>query len=543
MRKTLMAGVFATLAGLPFTGTAQMAPGGITLMPLGTYSTNLFDAGGAEIPAYDPLTQRVFVVNLEDRAVDVLDISNPASPTKIGAIDLSVLGEAANSVAVSNGRLAVAIEAEDKQAPGVLALYDTQSLALLDSITVGALPDMVTFSPDGRYIVVANEGEPNDDYSVDPEGSVSIATYSKFFGLKVRHARFNRFNNTALRDALIASGVRIFGPNATVAQDLEPEYIAVSADSRRAWVTLQENNAVAEVDLYTARVRAIRPLGDKDLSIDGNGLDTNDKDEAIDIHTVPVHGLFLPDSIAAFQATASETVTNGHVGSDSSSQTFLITANEGDSRDYDTFSEEARVKDLDLDPVAFPDAEALQENDSIGRLQVSTVSGDIDGDGDYDALYSFGARSFTIWTSTGERIYDSGDALEQITAGVLPDFFNAGNDNNEIDNRSDNKGPEPEGLALGEIDGRTYAFIGLERIGGVMIYDISNPYAPQFVDYVNNRNFEADPEEDLAAAGDLGPEGLDFVPASESPNGQPLLIVANEISGTTTVYAVGTHVQ
>lgn len=528
MRKTLIAGVLAALAGIPLTATAQS--GAPTLTVLGTYATNLFDAGGAEIPAYDPQTQRVFVVNGEDRAVDVLDISNPASPTKVGAIDVSVYGQAANSVAVKNGLVAAAIEAEDKTQPGVVVFFDTASLAERGQASVGALPDMVTFSPDGRYCVVANEGEPNDDYSVDPEGSVSIVRMRTPRSnlplsngspvIDVRTATFTHYNSQ--RDLLISQGVRIFGPNATVAQDLEPEYIAFSADSRKAYVTLQENNAIAEILLPTHRVKSIRALGTKDHSLAGNGFDASDKDDAINIANWPVQGYFLPDSIVSFQ---------------SAGQTFLITANEGDAREYDGFEEESRIKDLTLDPTVFPDAATLQEDENLGRLAVTTTAGDTDGDGDFDQLYSFGARSFTIWTPDGQRVFDSGDQIEQITASILPDNFNADNDDSDFDSRSDAKGPEPEGLAVGEIDGHTYAFVGLERVGGVMIYDVSNPHSPVYVDYVNNRNFSADPE--TAEAGDLGPEGLHFVPASKSPNGQPLLIVANEISGTTTVYAVG----
>jgi hypothetical protein len=231
--------------------------------------------------------------------------------------------------------------------------------------------------------------------------------------------------------------------------------------------------------------------------------------------------MYQPDAIAAFE---------------SNRETFLITANEGDAREYAGFAEEVRVSSLNLDATAFPVSSFLKNNANLGRLNVTRATGDSDGDGDFDALYAFGARSFSIWTASGEQIYDSGDELEQITARVYPSFFNASNSNNTRDDRSDNKGPEPEGVAVGEIGGRNYAFIGLERIGGVMVYDVTNPFLPRFVQYVNNRNFSA--PTNTAAAGDLGPEGVLFIPANESPNGGPLLVVANEVSGTTTVYEI-----
>jgi hypothetical protein len=280
------------------------------------------------------------------------------------------------------------------------------------------------------------------------------------------------------------------------------------------------------VDIATAKVLEILPLGVKDFSLAGNGLDASDRDSAISITNWPVLGFYMPDALARFEAGG----TN-----------YLVTANEGDARDYDAFSEEARVSRLLLDLTAFPNATNLQKNAQIGRLTVTTANGDTDGDGDYDKLYTFGGRSFSIWRVEANgsltQVFDSGDALEQITADAFPDYFNSTNDENDtFDNRSDNKGPEPEGVTVGEIQGVTYAFIGLERIGGIVIYDLTNPLAPEFVTYVNNRDFSGDAE--AGTAGDLGPEGLVFIPASESPNGEPLLVVANEVSGSTTIYQI-----
>lgn len=517
-----------TLAlGLAFTATAHASSPTLSLQMIGQHQTGVFDEGAAEIVTYDARTQRLFKVNADAATVEVLDIADPAHPTLVATIDASALGGSANSVAVHKGLVAVAIEADDKQAPGLVAFYDAENLALIHSVTVGALPDMLTFTPNGRYVLVANEGEPNDDYTVDPEGSVSVIDLRH--GVKqarVRTAGFAAFNG--MEDALRAKGVRIFGPGASAAQDLEPEYITISGDSRFAWVTLQEANALAVIDIDQAKVVDIKPLGTKDHSLPGNALDASNKDGGIHIAPWPIKGMYMPDAIASYRFGG---------------RTYLVTANEGDSRDYDGYSEEARVKDLTLDPAAFPDAASLQEDENLGRLLTTTANGDTDADGDVDDIHSYGARSFSIWTARGERVYDSGADFEIVTASRLPGAFNSNNDDNDsFDSRSDDKGPEPEGVALGHIKGRTYAFVGLERVGGIMVYDVTNPQQVRFVDYVNNRNFGVDaqlPDDTVnPVAGDLGPEGLTFIAAHESPNGKPLLVVGNEVSGTTTVFQI-----
>jgi 2',3'-cyclic-nucleotide 2'-phosphodiesterase / 3'-nucleotidase / 5'-nucleotidase len=339
----------------------------------------------------------------------------------------------------------------------------------------------------------------------------------------------------AFNDVPLDPRIRIFGPNATVAQDLEPEYITVSHDSKTAWVTLQENNAIAKLDIEQGIFTKLFALGFKNYQRPGRGLDANDRDNVINIANWPVKGMYQPDGIASYRYRG---------------ETFLVTANEGDARDYDEFSEEARVSALNLDPSAFPEAAMLKQDAKLGRLTVTTATGDKNNDGLFEELYVFGARSFSIWDEHGKLVFDSGDDFEKIIAKRFPDFFNSDNGANNFDNRSDNKGPEPEDVTLVRISGRVYAFIGLERIGGIMVYNITNPYDVSFVDYFNSRDFtvlvcdELDDDDceqgsvPNPAVGDLGPEILHFIAAHDSPNGRPLLAVSHEISGTTTLYEI-----
>jgi len=500
----------------------------VSLEVLGVHQTGVFDEGAAEIVAHDAFNQRIFKVNADAATVEVLDLADPANPVLFDTIDVSALGGGVNSVAVKFGLVAVAVEAEVKQDNGLVAFYSASDLSLRGVVEVGALPDMVAFTPNGRYVLVANEGEPNDDYTVDPEGSVSIIDLRRGIDrAKVKTADFSRF--IGQEESLHEQGVRIYGPGANAAQDLEPEYITVSKNSRHAWVSMQEANAMALVDIKKAKIIKLMPFGTKDHSLPGNELDASNKDDAINIANWPLKGMYMPDSIASYRAK--------------DGRTYIVTANEGDSRDYDGYSEEDRVKDLVLDSEMFPEAAFLQQDENLGRIKTTTANGDIDGDGDFDEIYSYGARSFSIWTTYGEQVYDSGADFELITADMIPTDFNSTNDENDsFDNRSDDKGPEPEGLAVGKILGQTFAFIGLERVGGIMVYNITNPKNVSFVDYLNNRDFsvEAQLEDDSTnpLVGDLAPEGLVFIPAWKSPNKKPLLVVGNEVSGTTTVFQV-----
>jgi DNA-binding beta-propeller fold protein YncE len=509
----------------------EPTPVALSLASLGSYEGGA--VGAAEITAYDSKTRRLFVVNGAAGTVDVLDMADPTKPTKVSTISVAAIGDGVNSVAVYDGLVALAIQANPKTSAGKVAFVDAASLAILNTVTVGALPDMLTFTPDGTKVLVANEGEPNSyglADSVDPEGSISIISFNRGGPPTVATADFKAWIGKEAE--LRAAGVRIFGPNANAAQDLEPEFITVSPDGTTAWVTLQENNAIATVDIATAKVTAVSALGTKDHSMANMGMDVSDEDggtntnsgtPAIKIVQPKVKGLYLPDGIASY-------TTGG--------KTYLITANEGDARaDWPGFNEETRVRahcTNGLDPSVFPDAANLILDSNLGRLRITAApNGGQAGKnaaGQCNELYSFGARSFSIWDTSIKRVYDSGDQMEQATKALSNVNFNASHDSNTLDTRSPSKGPEPETVVTATFGSKVFAFVALERVGGVMVYDVSTPTAPTFVTYFNATR--------TGTTGDLGPEGLFFIPAVSSPNGKPLLVVGNEISGTTRVLQI-----
>ncbi len=523
----------AAIVDEPVTYSADSAR--LTLSPVGSFDTGVFDESAAEIVAFHD--DRLFVVNALAGAVDVLDASDPSAPTLLFSLTSEGI---ANSVAIRDDGLGlIALEAETKTDAGRLVFFDAEAdaaQAILGSVTVGALPDMVAISPNGTTAVVANEGEPNDDYTVDPEGSVSVVALPRKVKAAtqaaVRTADFHAFEADGATP--VDPTVRVFagidGDTNPVSRSLEPEYATI--DGRVAYVTLQEANALAVVDLRSASITEVRPLGFKDHSIAGSGIDPSDRDprdaSTIDIRTFDgLKGMYQPDAIAAYSS-------RGH--------SYLVTANEGDAREWGDYVEGARVKDLEV--CATSPLASLTGDEQLGRLTVTTENGFDVANGCYDELYAFGARSFSIWSTTGERVFDSGDGLETITAAAVPEFFNSNHSETNREGRSDDKGPEPEGLAIGKIRGSTYAFVGLERIGGIAVYDITSPEHSEFVTYVNNRDFSVsvegadDQAASLAAAGDLGPEGVTFIPARESPTGSPMLAVGNEVSGTTTLFAI-----
>ncbi|WP_340680207.1 choice-of-anchor I family protein [Paraglaciecola sp.] len=559
----------------------QNASSGVRLELVGRAQLNPNDpVGAAEIVQFHAVSKMIYAINsaATQPTIEMIDastitdqaLSNPltadtlsASPLVLPTSTNNVALAGPTSVAVKGDWMAVAVPAIAKASNGYVLFYnglDAANPVFVKAVEVGNLPDMVTFSPDGNKVLTANEGEPSGDYGIDPEGSISVITFTDGAPADASvMISFTTFNDKQAE--LVAQGMHFPNPagrtingkliTTTVAQDLEPEYITIVGDM--AYVTLQENNGIAMLNLTDNSV-TIKGLGFKDWS--QYQLDGMEDGKVSFEQYQDVYGLYMPDTIASFSWKGAG---------------FILTANEGDAREYffDTlnangeqdkdlcaaaggqdfdkddgclsFSEEIQARDLsylpgsNLDIIAGGDPKKSDFSaNPLGRLTVTSVLGDNNGDGVYEAIYAYGARSFTIWDSNGLAVFDSGDDFERITASIHGKAFNNNNDENAGDDRSANKGPEPEALTVGKVGDRTYAFIGLERMGGIFAYDITNPYDAKFVDYVINRDLN----EGGDLIGDNGPEGMVFVTAQDSPSGVPLVIIGNEVSGTVAVWQV-----
>ncbi|MBU1310123.1 MAG: choice-of-anchor I family protein [Gammaproteobacteria bacterium] len=579
----------------PTGGTGQTGqpgknlPRDLSIEVVGRFNTGIYGKAAAEIVQFHKSSNSAFAINAAENRIEVISLANlPVAAVGNGITDDSLssvpflfpasvnvkdsngndvsvaLGEA-NSIAIYGDMLAIAVAAAQKTDNGAVLFYSlnaTGSGTFVKAVAAGALPDMVIFTPDGTKVLVANEGEPDTDYNADPEGSISVISITAGVPADVAQSinlttdmhfssdllsASDYDTDTKRRNLLQTAGVKFAGPaGTTVAQDLEPEYITVAADSKTAWVSLQEANAIGIIDL-TAMTIEVKALGMKDW---GQFLmDYSNEDEVASFRKLPnVYGLYQPDSIASYQ-------WNG--------ATFIVSANEGDSRDWDAYSEDIRAADIidpdELNKTFSTELQALYDatggDDGLGRLKVTAALVDPDNDGVVEKLYAYGARSFSIWDQNVNIVYDSGDDFGRISAAILGNNFNSAHTENKGDNRSDDKGGEPEAIDVGSIEGRTYAFIAQERSGDLFVYDVTNPFQTSFVSHYINRDFDAEFELDdeladpcdssegmdcteVPLAGDLGPESIKFVPASDSPNGNPLLIIGNEVSGSVTVYQV-----
>lgn len=554
---TIFFGAHPTLAAPPTATTT------LDLIPLGTYN-GLGGLAASEIVAFDSASKQLFINNGALNRIDIVDIENPATPTLVRSVDMTVYGRGVQSVTVGDGIVAAAVDVapvvsgdgRQTASNGLIVLMNTAG-RVLRTVGVGNLPDHVSFTPDKKTILVAGEGEPicslengsttaleaKDPALVsDAKGTVSLIDVSNgATSATVTTLDFSAFNKTDL----LAENVRVFFPGSTAAQDLEPEYITTNAAGTRAYVTLQEANAIAIVDLVNKTILDVAPLGYKDWGAAGLLIDTSDKDNQaltgvsknLQSYTgVALKGMYMPDTITSMQKGG---------------ETYLLMANEGDDRDYTCFTEKFRLGDNSLATnwSTGTVSPLLNTNAKLARLNTTNA---FPTKAAFDAIYTYGGRSFSIRNASGELIWDSGSEIEEIVARDYPLAFNSDTDSglatsqlmvagqaSRIDTRSDDKGAEPEALAVGTIGTQTFAFVGLERMGGIMVYDVSNPAAPSFIRYKNAAL------EGLAATNnttpgsyDVSPEGMVFVPAAASPNGKPMLIVANELSGTTTMYEV-----
>lgn len=494
----------------------------IELNYIGSFDPSGSNTSTCEIVAYDATSQRLFATSAIAGFLDIINFTNPTTPTIVNSIDLNSYG-GITSVAVKNGYLAVASPNTDETLNGSVVFFDTNG-TFIKQVTVGALPDMITFSPDGTKVITANEGQPNASYSIDPEGSVSVIDISggipSLSQSNVTTLLFTAYN---LQEAtLMASGIRKLKSSSTLSQDLEPEYVTVSPDSQKAWVTIQENNAMAEINLTTTSISDIWALGTKDVSLVGNGFDISDNNGQVLIANWPIKAFYNPDGVANYSVGGT---------------TYLVTANEGDEREYTGLNERTTVgaSAYTLDSSIYPNASVLKQSYNMGRFRVTNLNGNTDADPQFETINSVGTRSFSIFNAaTKQLVSDSGDDFEMYTAANLPTIFNADHSDNVTKGRSRAKGPEPEGVTLAQIGAETFAFISLERIGGVMVYNVTDPNNPVFVDYKNSRSTSS-------YAGDHGPEGIIYIAPENSPTGIPYVIVANEISGTITIFEVDTN--
>ena len=538
----------AAAAGINSTAGYENGNSPLNLNLIARYASGQYnvDGGVMEIVAYSQSNGYAYAINGQSgllAAIPLGDLTAGISVARLSGTDIDVkaLVEAADSsfrygdmtsVAISpdNTILAAALQAEGYHDAGRVALFACNadgSLTLRGLVETGVQPDMVTFAGSST-VLTADEGEPREGYGdgiVDPRGSVTVADVSTLTSEVVG------FDELASAGIVLKKGV-------DPSTDLEPEYIAVSGG--KAYVTLQENNAIAVLDLASRTFDGIYSAGFEDYSV--TPIDIDKKDDAYAPRTYgSLMGIRMPDGIAAFQVDG---------------KTYLVTANEGDARewgdeDLGTFYLSEDEQDFGEEGVTSPTGAITGENSGLEGKVVFFKVEDFDGlDSGKD--YLFGGRTFTIYEA-GENgvteVFTSGNDFETLTARYLTDYYNCSNDNTVVDDRSGKKGPEAESVTVGTVDGRTYAFVALERTGGVMVYDVTEPASAQYVNYINTRDFASivegseeyeDGELDKwVTGGDVAPEGLLFLSDAVSPTGEALLLAACEVSGTVAVYQVG----
>ena len=579
-RKTSLSFLFVlSLVALMLPGQALANGYDLTFNPVGRAADEGIEAT-AEISVFVPKNDRSYATDSANNEIDVFSWASPANPTFLFSIPLSSFGVGPNSVTFTpafGGAIAVAIE--NGLLRGTIEIFSLSGRHI-HSYQAGWQPDMVTTAHGGLTILAANEGEPRASGSalaLDPPGSVTVIDLRSAKGnpaqALVREATFN--------GVPIDPSTRIFLPGATTEQDLEPEYITTLGN--RAWVSIQEANAVGILNIQSASFSEVRSLGFKDHSIPGNGLDASDRDDPdgsspwAPTPNIRTHehlfGMYQPDAISAFRVPNADQIIDsaertalrngkGRIaaagnsayelaraagrsiswargariraenaerdliraeGRASAQTEFVVTANEGDARDWPFYSEESRVSALSL---AGNFSGTAKGNKELGRLNVTKTLGKVGSS--YEDLYTLGGRSMSVLDRDGAMVADTGDQLEQLSLALDPANFNKSNTaGSPVDARSDNKGPEPEAITTGWIGREIYSFVAAERSGMVYAFDVgSDPRNPSFEGWINTRE------------ADLGPEGIQFIRAADSPSGNPAILVTYEISGTQTLYEI-----
>lgn len=530
LASTLIASNYLGILPSSSVNAASTIPITLEVKKIAGYSTGITDEDGgvAEIVKYNTDNQKFYVINGKSQTIDIVDLSSlDSNQSKELSKEKSInIADAVNTDSFQYGDLTsidintnkkiivASVQDADYTKNGRLVVMDYDG-NIIKTFEAGVQPDMVKISVDGTYILSADEGEPRMglEKGTDPEGSVTIVQYDSGETTAVK------FNDESTIDSDVH--IRNNGTTADALYDLEPEYVALSSDSKKAYVSLQENNAIATIDVENKKVLSVQSLGYKDHSLPENTLDAARNDN-IEIEQLPILGTYMPDSIAQVEIAGTS---------------YLITANEGDATEWEEFVNIADFKDV-KDSITLDSSlyKGLSEEELAATFDKMKNSGDYDKlevltDRGTDAIYTLGGRSFSIWKAdTMELVYDSGSDFETITAERFPEVFNWSNDDDAFEKRSAKKGPEPEDVKVGMIGNELYAFVGLERIGGIMSYNISNPSSSSFANYINTRNFSE------TIAGDVSPEGLEFIEAEKSSTGRPLLIVGNEVSGTVAVY-------
>ncbi|CAM3574987.1 choice-of-anchor I family protein [Paenibacillus lupini] len=497
----------------------------LSISKIGSFSLGQTDADGgvAEIVKYNKDNNKFYLVNgsgsppsleiiglgnatgnlVTEKTVKVEELSEEHGEFNYG--DLTSV-----DINTTTKRIAISVQDEDALMPGKIIVLDYDGNYVTEYDT-GVQPDMIKSTEDGRYILTADEAEPRE-VTKDAKGSVTIVDTVANTSTPVYFDNPDVIEDGVHIRGDVTQGTSEFpGKKEDADYDFEPEYIALSGDSKTAYVTLQENNAIAVVDIATRKVTAVKDLGFKDFNEVANALDIQ-SNSAIQLETVPFKGMYMPDGMASY-------TVNG--------KTYLFTANEGDASEFrENASKVGAVKgNLDPNSAAY---NFLKDTTAYDKVEVAADMGN-------DGIYMYGGRSFSVWNAaTMDQVYDSGNDFETITAKRQPNYFNVSNDATSMDSRSVKKGPEPEDIKVGKVGNKELAFIGLERTGGFMTYDVTDPEHPQFANYTNTRNYTGSDILDT----DTGPEGIEFIPASASPTGQPLLLVAYEVGGKVGVYQI-----